>query len=280
VLTVALALSAAAVYGLSDFLGGFVSRRASVWAVALASQIGALVVIGIAAWLLVDGRPTIGDLSWGALAGLGTGSGTAFLYRGLAEGRMGVVAPISAVGTALVPVAVGVVTGDRPSAVVWIGIACAIPAIWLVSASERSPAAAERMGAGVVDGILAGVGFGLMFSALGQVPERAGLAPLLAAEVSSVLAVVALAVAMGHAWRPRQRAAWWGLVVGALSAFAAVMFLYATQAGMLTVSAVLSSLYPVFTVLLAATLLRERIGGLQAVGLALAGAAVVMVALG
>ncbi len=194
---------------------------------------------------------------------------------------MGVVAPISAVGTALVPVAVGVLTGDRPASLTWVGIVCAIPAIWLVSSTDPI-GADDGPGArfGVIDGIVAGLAFGLMFSALGQVPDSAGLPPLVGSEVVSIVAVGALATAMGQPWMPRQPMTWWGLAVGGLAAFAAVLFLFATQAGMLTVAAVLSSLYPVFTVLLAATVLRERIHGLQAAGLGLAAIAVVLVAAG
>ena len=286
-LSIGLALAAAALYGLSDFLGGVVSRRASVWQVAVVTQIAAIAMIG-GATMLQPGEPTTEDLLWGALAGVGTGTGTAFLYRGLAAGRMGVVAPLSAVGAALLPVAVGVLTGERPALVTWIGIGCAVPAIWLVS-SAAEPAAptgtaeaatSGRFGEGVIDGVLAGLGFGLMFAALGQVHDTAGLAPLAAAEVVSVVAIAVLAAAMGHSWIPRETGAWWGLVVGGLAAVAAVLFLFASQAGLLTVAAVLSSLYPVFTVLLAATILRERIGGAQAVGLALAAIAVALVAVG
>jgi uncharacterized membrane protein len=281
VLTIGLALASAAMYGLSDFIGGVVARRASAWAVGIVTQIAAFAIVGTAA-LLMSTAPEPQDLLWGALAGIGTGSGTAFLYRGLATGRMGVVAPLSAVGAALLPVAVGVLTGDRPPVLTWIGIGCAIPAIWLVS-SAAEPAVAEkpgRLGEGVLDGLLAGLGFGLMFAALGQVSDAAGLAPLAVAEIVAIGAIVALATVMGQPWVPREPQAWWGLVVGALAAVAAVFFLFASQTGMLAVAAVLSSLYPVFTVLLAATILRERIHGPQAVGLGLAAVAVGLVAIG
>lgn len=281
-LTVLLALASALMYGLSDFVGGLVSRRASVWAVAVVTQVTAMILMGVAG-LLGGGAPRTADLLWGALAGVGTGSGTAFLYRGLASGRMGVVAPLSAVGAALLPVAVGLATGERPPLISWIGLATAIPAIWLVS-SAADPVEVggrpHRLGEGVMDGLLAGLGFGLMFSALGQVPKEAGLMPLAMAEVTSIPAVIVLAVFMGQAWWPRERAAWQGTVVGALAAGAAVLFLLATQSGLLTIAAVLSSLYPVFTVLLAATILRERIHGPQALGLVLAALAVVLVAAG
>jgi drug/metabolite transporter (DMT)-like permease len=233
--------------------------------------------------VVVGGSATTSEWLWGALAGVGTGTGTAFLYRGLSSGRMSVVAPISAVGAALIPVAVGFLTGDRPPILTWIGIACAIPAIWLVSTTPDPDAddrGRSRIDPGVVDGVLAGMGFGLMFAALGQVPDSAGLGPLAAAEVVSVFAIAILATVLGHRWLPRERESWWGLVVGALAAVAAILFLVASQTGMLTIAAVLASLYPVFTVLLAAFVLRERVAPGQAVGLVLALVAVVLVAAG
>lgn len=280
-LSLGLALASAALYGVSDFLGGLASRRASPWEVAVVTQMAAIVLIG-AASIVFAGDPTPADVGWGALAGIGTGVGTAFLYRGLADGRMGVVAPLSAVGAALVPVVVGVATGDRPAPLTWIGIGCAVPAIWLVSAAAETATGGRRarLGEGVVDGGIAGLGFGLMFAALGQVPDSAGLVPLAAAEVTSIFAIIVLAVAMRQAWVPRSRFAWWGVVVGALAAGATIAFLLATQAGMLAVSAVLASLYPVFTVLLAATLLRERVHVSQAIGLVLAVVAIALVAIG
>lgn len=283
-LTVVLALGAALMYGLSDFIGGLLSRRTSAWAVAIVTQVTAVVAVGLAA-VVLGGSPTGTDLLWGAFAGIGTGGGTAFLYRGLASGRMGVVAPLSAVGAALLPVAVGVVTGERPSVMVWVGIALAFPAIWLIStsgdgSSDDSTSAQRRLPAGVVDGLLAGLGFGLMFAALGQVPDSAGLAPLAAAEGGSILVIIGLALAFGQSWVPRDRVSLGGIVVGATAAVAAVLFLFASQAGLLAVASVLSSLYPAFTVLLAAVVLHERVHRSQGIGLVLALAAVAMVAAG
>lgn len=281
-LTVVLGLASAAMYGLSDFAGGFLSRRTSVWSVAVVTQITAMVLIGAIA-LLMPGRPTGTELAWGAVAGIGTGTGTAFLYRGLAGGRMGVVAPLSAVGAAVLPVAVGLVTGERPSVMTWAGIAVAFPAIWLVStAADPVDVGGRRhqLGEGVLDGLLAGLGFGVMFSALGQVTDTAGLGPLAVGEAISIAAVVGLAMVMRQPWLPRERDSWGGTVVGALAAGATVLFLFASQAGLLTVASVLSSLYPAFTVLLAATVLRERVHRTQGVGLILAIVAVALVAAG
>jgi len=277
---VLLALGSAIAYGVSDFVGGMLAKRVSAWSVAVVAQCVSTATITVLA-LATGGDPTRGDLAWGLLAGLGNGTGGVFLYRGLASGRMAVVAPLSAVGAALLPVVVGVVAGERPSTLTWLGVACAFPAIWLVSRvteSERQPA--EPRSSGVVDGLLAGLGFGLLFAALGQVPESAGLQPLAVTQATSVIAIIALATLMRQPWLPRERYALRAAYIGALGALATTLFLLATQAGLLSVASVLSSLYPAVTVLLAVTLLREHIHRPQAVGLGLALAAVVLVAAG
>ncbi len=287
-MAVLLALLSAVGYGLSDFAGGLVSRRASVWSVALLAQLSSALSTVLLA-LLGGGSPTRADFAWAAVAGVATGVGTGFLYRGLAAGRMGVVAPVSAVGAAVVPVVVGVAVGERPGLLVWLGILAALPGIWLVSSTPVDPlhhsdqdteaaATARRTDSGLLDGVLAGVGFGVLFASLGQVPEEAGMWPLALAQSLSVPAVALLAVALGAGWLPREPHAAWGLVCGPLGAAAAALFLLATQTGLLTVAAVITSLYPAVTVLLAATLLREPIHRAQAAGLAVCAGAVALVA--
>src|SRR4051794_26620916 len=196
-ITVLFSLGAALAYGLSDFLGGVVSRRTSVWPVAMLACAGAGLGTLVLA-LTVPGTPTRADLAWGVLAGVGSGVGTAFLYRGFAKGRRGVVAPVSAVGAARLPAAIAVLPGERPSLVVWVGMLAALPGIWLVA---RDPAATKTPGApaaGFLDGILAGAGFGLLFAALGQVPESSGYWPVLGTQVVSLVSVVVAAVLLGE----------------------------------------------------------------------------------
>lgn len=284
-MTVLLALAGAVAYGCSDFVGGLVSRRTTAWAVALVATVTGF-VFALGAALVVSGEPTRADLLWGAAAGVGNGVGTGFLYRGLSAGRMGVVAPLSGVGAALVPVAVGVGTGERPSMMVWAGIVAALPGIWLV-ASEPPPAAddvpaAEREGlaAGVMDGVLAGIGFGGLFAALGQVSESAGWLPLAVNQGVGVVAIVVLASLLRAPWVPRGRAPWWAAACGFLGVAATAAFMLAAQQGSLAVSGVLASLYPAFTILLAMAVLREHVHRAQAVGLVLCGLAVTLVALG
>ncbi len=276
-MTVLLALGSAVAYGLSDFLGGLVSRRTSAWPVAFVAQVGAAAGAILVA-LLVPGDPTVGDHLWGALAGVGSGTGGAFLYRGFAAGRMGVVAPVSAVGAAVLPVLVAIGVGERPALLVWLGVLLALPAIWLVS---REPSRdADGVAAGLLDGVLAGLGFGLLFAAMGQVPDGAGLWPVALAQVTAVVSIAGTAALLGQRWRPSERTEAWGLVAGVLATTAVVLFLLATHSGLLTVAAVLTSLYPAFTVLLAATVLREQIHRAQATGLLLSGLAVALVAAG
>jgi drug/metabolite transporter (DMT)-like permease len=276
-MAIILALGAAVAYGLSDFIGGLASRRTTPWPVALLGGFGGLVGALVLA-LAVPGDPTSGDLAWGALAGLGSGSGTVFLYRGLATGRMAVVAPVSAVGAAVVPVVIGIATGERPSALVVIGVVVALPGIWLVARAPETTSD-DRSG-GLTDGILAGLGFGLLFVALGQVPEAAGLWPLAAAQAVAVATIGVLATLVRAAWVPSAASEWWGAVAGLVASGAVLMFLLATQSDLLTVAAVLTSLYPAFTILLAALVLREHIYRTQGAGLVLCGAAVALVAAG
>jgi len=275
-MVVLFSLAAALSYGLSDFVGGLASRRTTAWPVAFLGTLSALAGALVLA-LVVEGAPTSSDLWWGALAGIGSGAGGAFLYRGLAAGRMGVVAPISAVGAALVPVTVGVVTGERPDPLVWLGIAAAVPGIWFVS---REPGASGDVAAGIVDGVLAGLGFGLLFAAMGQVPESAGFWPLTVAQGMAAVAVVVTATVLGGRWVPDHPSQAWGLAAGVLATAAVVAFMLATQTGLLTVASVVTSLYPAITIVLAAAVLREHIHRAQAVGLALCGVAVVLVAAG
>lgn len=276
---VLLALASAAAYGLSDFVGGVTSKRASPWSVALVAQlVGGLAVLALA--LVVSGDPTAVDLRWAVLAGVANGVGTGFLYRGLSSGRMGVVAPVSGVGAAVVPVAVGVLSGERPSALVWVGIVVALPGIWMVA---REPSSEDVTGSaptssGALDGVLAGLGFGALFASLAQIPEEAGFLPLALNQLVAGIVVIVMASVLRARWLPREPAAALGAVSGVLGATATGCFLLASQAGYLTVTSILASLYPAVTVVLAATVLREHVHRGQVVGLLLCGTAVALVA--
>ena len=274
---VILSLCSAVAYGLSDFLGGLFARRASAWAVAAASQ-GTAAILTVLLVISHLGEPAVQSLLWGIVGGLGSGAGNVLIYRGLAQGRMAVVAPISAIAAAALPALVGFATGERPALAQVIGIVIALPAIWLVSGGGAGVGHVNRGDA--IAGLLAGLGFGVQFSALGQVPAGAGLTPLALSQIVSVTSIVVCAAAISEPWLPRDRFGRLGAVAGVLAGIATICFQLAVQSGMLTIASVLASLYPAITVLLAALVLREPIQRTQAIGLVLGLAAVALIAAG
>lgn len=279
------ALVCAAAYGTSDFIGGVVSRRTSAWPVAFVVQAASAVTLLVfAPWVASTAGPA--DLAWGVAAGLGSGVGVSFLFRGFAAGRMSVVAPLSGLGAAVLPALTGLALGERFGPLVLLGMLVAIPAIWLVSAGEDAPgepsgrAARSPVDNGVMDGLLAGVGFALTFIGLGQVSEGAGLWPLVGTQLSSTLTVPLLALLFGVKVFPLPRRALHAWYAGPFAALAGLAFYLATTQGLLSVAAVLASLYPAATILLAVVLLREHIGRGQVIGLVLCGICVALVTAG
>ena len=280
-----LALGAALGYGGSDFVAGWLSRKSHYARVGLLSQLTAAAgCVAVAA--LVGGTSSSVALGWGAFAGLGGGFGTLALYRGLGRGRMNVVAPLSGVLAAGLPALVGLALGERPSAAAMVGLVLALPAVWLTSsidaAVDSSDPATTR--ASVVDGILAGIGFAVLFVGLQRGGRGGGLWPSAASQVVSALPMLGL-----YAWKRANggRSALGAgstavvrlgpILGGVFAAVAVTLYYLATQRGLLTVVAVLTSLYPAVTVALARWLLAERIGRRQGAGLALAGISVALI---
>ncbi len=273
---VLLGLASAVAFGVADFVAGVLSRRVHYALVGLVSQLSAAACVCAALPLFGGGSPSVMALGWGAASGLGGGVGSLALYRGLGHGQMNVVAPLSAVGGAALPALVGLALGERPSLLALVGIALALPALWLVA---RPAGRGATTPAGVGDGLLAGAGFALLFIALNRAGDGSGLWPVAAGQLA------ALVVLMGFVFtrRPSRTrvgtgaAAGAAVLVGAISVTATLLYFLATHAGLLTVVAVLTSLYPAVTVLLAVLVLRERASRVQGVGLVLAGAAVAMI---
>ncbi|SFF32601.1 EamA family transporter [Blastococcus tunisiensis] len=278
-MAVVLALASAAVYGASDFLGGLASRRASVFGVVAGSQL-----IGLAALLLL--LPWLGgavggaDLAWGAVAGLAGAGGLVVFFRALAGGVMSVIAPVTAVTAAAVPVLVGLLGGEVIGVWTAVGIALALVAVVLVSAEAGLAALGAARPSALAPALLAGALFGLFFVLLDRTSSDAGLTPLVTARVASVALVVLIALV----GRQRLRVARPALPLVAVSGLgdmtANALFLLATQAdGQLAITGVLASLYPVSTVVLAQLVLRERLVTAQVAGLLSAVVAVVLITL-
>lgn len=276
-MVVLLGLISALCYGISDFVAGIGGRRTSVGAVVLLVQPFAALVTLVALGLFPGSGPTTATLIWGAVSGVGNGLGTLALYRGLAIGQMSVVAPVSAVLTALVPAAVGLGLGDRLSLIEGAGIALAVPAILLVSAEGRSvPIAAS----GVLDGVAAGAGFGLLLVALDQAGSSAGAWPLLPGQIVAFAVIAPLALRMREPNISVRRAIPYGATAGVLGGVATLAFLTATGRGRLPLVAVLTALYPAVTVILARLMLAERWTRSQVAGLVAAAAAVGLISVG
>jgi drug/metabolite transporter (DMT)-like permease len=273
-----LALASALTYGTADFLGGLATRRSAILPVVVLSQAVGTVVL-LAALPFFEAVVGLGDLAWGAAAGIAGAIGLALLYRGLARGPMGVVAPISAVLSASIPVLVGVALGERPRWTALAGVALALPAIVFLS----RPAAGDTGGSGVPIGrsVRIAIGSGLAIGAflvfLGQAGEGAGLWPLLPARVASFGFLGVLALAIRSPLRPTRGSV--PLIVGAglFDMTANILYLLAVQRGLLSLVAVLVSLYPGSTVLLARIVLGDRLRRVQLAGLALAGVSVVLI---
>jgi len=273
-LAIGLALGASLAWGLGDFFGGLKSRSLRVLTVLAISQtagFGAVLV-----WLAFsgDGFPGWASSAYAAAAGAGVCLGLGALYRGMAVGAMGIVAPVSAVAAAI-PFTVGVASGERPGALQVGGILLALAGVALASREPADRGGGRAAGVGLA--LVAAFGFGLYFVFLERAAEESvPYAVATARGVSSLLAV-AVAVAVGATLRPGAAALPALVAVGLCDVGANVLFGLASTRGFLSVVSVLSSLYPVVTVGLAALLLHERIASTQRLGVAgaLAGAAMI-----
>lgn len=281
-----LGLSAAIGYGVGDFIGGMLSRRIHFAVVSVASGAAALLVTGSILLVAAPADPDTTAVLWGAIAGVGMGLGSLALFRGLGRGRMGVVAPISAVTAAAIPVVVGVILGDRPAAIAWVGVALALPAIWLVSSHDADPGepgGGPGLAASVGDGLLAGTGFALLFIGLGLAGDGSGLWPVLASEVAALVVMAVAVVPLLPAIEQRRLTSLdlaGAATVGLLGAASSVAYFFATHAGLLSIVVVLTSLYPAVTVVLAVLITHEPVGRRQAIGLGLACVSIALIVLG
>jgi drug/metabolite transporter (DMT)-like permease len=284
-----LGLIAALGYGASDFVAGMAGRRTPVMIVTAVTLAVEFVFAAVVLVFVPGAGPTPSVLLWGALSGVGSAFGTLALYQGFAVGSMSVVATVSGVLTVVIPAAVGVAIGNRLPAVGVLGVVAAIVAVALVSwtggsGTDGSGAAGSgaggARGGGAFYGVLAGASFALLFIALERAGSASGAWPVTTGQFVSCVVMVPLAVVGFRAHgRPAARELRLPAIAGVLAALAAFSYLSATGFGELVVIAVLTSMYPAVTVLLARFVLRERWNWPQRVGLVLSAASVVVIAL-
>ena len=297
-LTILLSLVSAVGYGSSDFAAGLATRRASVIRVTVLAEAVSVAVVGVALGLIGADLPSWQAVAWGSVAGLAGVAGAMALYLGFRHAAFSVAATLSAVGSAGFSVLAGLLLGERPTALALVGIALALPAIAGVSASARVPEDDEAAGAsppspgdpaitgrrwvpaGVSYGLVAGACFALLFIGLNQAGSRSGLWPVFCSQVAALVGVGGVAAFTGDLHLPEAGGGRLAAVAGLTGGPGTIFFFVATHHGLLAVAAVITSLYPAVTIMLARVLVGERLTAIRLAGLILAAASVALIAVG
>jgi len=306
---IVLALAAAVSFSASDYAAGLATRRASVVRVTLATELTHTALLLCLIPLVSRQAPSLGSLAWGALAGVSGLAGAMALYLGFRHAAFSIASSISAVGSAAFSVLAGLLFGERPGALSLAGIALALPAIAAVSAStgtadsgpahpDPGPGPARPAGGdsggepdrppgrwlsghrgGVVWGLIAGAAFGLYFISLNQAGSATDAWPLAVSGVTALVVITTVAAVTRQLRPPPPGTRWLSALTGLTAAAGTFSFFLATHHGLLAITAVITSLYPAGTILLARVLSGERLTTIRLAGLGLAGASVVLIAL-
>jgi drug/metabolite transporter (DMT)-like permease len=262
--------------GSADFFGGVASRRSNSFAVAAWSQWAGVPVIAFVA-MIVGAQYIRSDVILGLVAGAGSAVGVMALYRGFSVGSVGIVAPVASTVAAILPIFVGLATGERPSLVVGVGLSAGIVSVALVG---YVPGNARLSIQSVLHGLVAGLGFGMMVLAYSATSDASGLAPAVSGRFSAAV-LATLAVVVIGAPRLVQRSSLVAtLLAGALAGIGMGFFVTASQQGELILVGVAVALFPAVTVTLAAMFLRDRLVLSQWVGIATAVTAVALISVG
>jgi len=268
-------LAAASSWGAGDFCGGLAARRTHVYSVVILSQTMGLGLLILLALLLAEPIPALSDILWAAVAGLAGTVGLVALYRGLATGPMGVVAPIAAVVSVILPLIFGPLLEGFPALPQLLGFALALFAVWLITRPETGSRIEVRH---LVLPLIAGIGFGVFLILIDHVSTAAVLWPLAAARAASIPAVLAASLLARQPVQPAASQIPLILLVGVLDTGGNAFYALAAREGRLDIAAVLGALYPAMTVVLAQFILKERLSRREGLGLALALLAVVLTA--
>jgi drug/metabolite transporter (DMT)-like permease len=269
-----LSLGASAVWGAGDFAGGSATKRANVFRVVVGAHACGLLLMLLLVRVTGEALPPRATLWWGAVAGIAGAVGVAALYQALALGRMGLVAPVAAVITGVLPVLAGMYSEGMPDRMQLAGFVVALVSIWLIARPDG--AIYTHRGLGLA--MLAGVMFGLFFIGCKQAGHHGVFWPLVAARTASTLLMLLIVAFSTSDTRSLRTAAVPIVFCGILDSSANALFIAATQHGRLDVTSVLSSLYPASTIILARILLKERMSAWQTAGIVGALISVVMIA--
>ena len=271
-----LGLAAAVAWGGGDFGGGLASRRVPLYGVVLVSQVTGFIVMFVIATARAEAFPRDGDLLICAIGGALGAFGITMLYRGLAIGRMGIVAPVTGVLAAVIPVVAGFLIEGVPPPLVIIGIVVAVVAVVLVSR------VADESGgrAGLPEALAGGTAIGLFGVAIAYLSEGRVFADLAVIRLVQGLLVAGAVLLTRSAWRPSRSWLLPLVLIGILDTAGNAFYLAAVQTGQLAIASVLSAMYPVTTVILAALVLRERVTRDHTIGILLAGTAIALIGFG
>ena len=285
-LTVVLGLSSALVFGAADFLGGLASKRLHpVLATAIAAVVGLVVLL--LALPIIGGRWSPEAVWLGALSGVSGAIAIGLLYACLAIGPMSILSPLTAVVSAVVPLTIGLIGGERLGVIGYLALGLALVAVVLVGFVPEKNAVRPSL-KGVLMAIGSGIAIGAFLVIIDRTPDDSGLVPLVLNRATNATIMFAIAgvlalVALRRRHEPRRaglrRAILFAVACGMVDAIANAGLLFGVRLGELSVMAVLTALYPAGTIILAAIVLKERIAWLQYVGLALAIVAGAMLAL-
>ncbi|MEU7990689.1 EamA family transporter [Streptosporangium canum] len=272
-----LALGCSVAYGCADFLGGLGARKAHVLRTVMIAAPASLVV-ELLLWPLLGASFSAGAIGWGAASGVASAAAFVLLYRTLAIGPMNVLSPVTALVSAALPVSVGLSRGEHLATAGLIGLPLALAAVVLVSAGPGVRSARPSRTA-LLLAFGAGAAIALQLVFLHQAPSDSGVAPLIVGRAVSSAVTLTAAALMFRRLGPERPAYAMSAAAGALDSVANLLFLLAARSGDLSVVAVITALYPAGTVLLARSVLHERIGRGQLVGLGAAAVAVSLLAL-
>lgn len=267
------ALLAAIFWGAGDFSGGMATRRWDAFRTVLIGYSIGLAALAVVAIGTGEVMPSGDDLVWGAISGILGMIGIGFLFKGFQMGRMGIVAPVSAVLATAIPVIFNMITEGLPSALQFVGFVLAMVGIWLLSRPERFSGRPE----GLEMAVMAGLGFGGFFIALDQVSEAAVYWPLVSARLAAVVVLVVIALYRPKPIILREAPVRLLVMVGIFDVLGNLFFLLALQNGRLDITAVLGSLYPAVTAILARVTIKEELTRLQLVGVGAAVLAIVLI---
>ena len=275
---IVLGLLAATFYGCADFCGGLATKRSSMWSVTIVSQAVGLVLL-VCILPFFHAHVTANDFLWGAAAGACGGFGLALLYHALSIGKMGIVSPITAVLGASLPVSVGSAYGEHLSRYQLIGVIIALIAVVLISTSHDDDGKIEFKTAGVKEAVVSGLILGGFYLLLAHAGPRAGLYPLVTARLASMGFLAVIALVARQSIRPTRSALPLIVIAGAIDMCANAFYVTATFHGYVSIAAVLTSLYPASTVILAWLVLKEKLQAVQYAGLLSALVGVLLIAL-